>query len=518
MSFIIEWNRTGGKCFKFTSSVEAVNIGLNRRKASNIMAKIVKPVRFSKFFRLDEALLRKLGVLDPTLNVDTKLFMDPLLFEESAHPEIAQGAQATYEEYFTKVIKFLRAANDPDGVAWRTAKRLLSFPEIKWTCLGYGAGSVSGSGSGDRMTAQMAQTGKEIVDLGVDDPDLFAAMALFEENFGPDHISDMVANVVLGDLIKFNERILSNFSIPREKVKLSLRNGNSFEAILPVNPCLRGNVRPVILVPLDILRELPISTDWSDVADAAAQNQELRDRVNTHIAELWKSRTLKDKDEVRRWALQKKDSFTDFMDMVHSAEKSAYDSEHDPAGELFWRGLADKLRNEGLQALNIPAQLDLNGVVSIVEQIIERFRFHIEDRRLSEELYANGKPRPEKAAQRLFYVVADAYCAANNLDLTPEAETGNGPVDFKVSQGRGRVLVEIKLSKGKVVTGYTRQLERYKTAEETTKGFYLVLDVGTMGKKKAQLLAAKNAATALGETTSPIVFIDGTRKPSASKL
>lgn len=482
------------------------------------MAKITNPVRFSKAFGVDEVLLNNLGALNPTLNVDTKLFMDPLLFEESEHPEISDGAQGTYEAYFTTVIKFLRAADDRTSVAWRTAKRLLSFPEVKWTCLGYGAGSVSGSGSGDSMTAQMAQTGKEIVDLGVDDPDLFAAMALFEDNFGPDHISDMVANVVLGDLIKFNDRILSHFSIPREKVTLNLRNGNSYDAFLPVNPCLTGDVRPIILVPLDILRELPIATDWSDVADAAAQNQQLRDRINKHIAELWKSRTLKDKGEIRRWALQKKESFTDFMDMVHSAEKTPYDSEHDPSGELFWRGLADRLRAHGLKTLDVPAQLDLNGVVSIVEQIIERFRFHIEDRRLSEELYAGGKARPEKAAQRMFYVVADAYCAANNLDLTPEADTGNGPVDFKVAQGRGRVLVEIKLSKGKVVSGYTRQLERYKTAEETTKGFYLVIDVGAMGKKRTELLAAKNAAAARGEATSPIVFIDGIRKPSASKL
>jgi hypothetical protein len=180
--------------------------------------------------------------------------------------------------------------------------------------------------------------------------------------------------------------------------------------------------------------------------------------------------------------------------------------------------LATKLRTEGLQALNVPPRLDLDGVVNVVEQIIERFRFHVEDRRLSEELYANGSPRPEKAAQRLFYVVADAYCNANNLDITPEADTGNGPVDFKFSMGRGRVLVEIKLSKGRVVAGYTRQLERYKKAEETMRGFYVVIDVGVMGKKREELLAAKNAAAGRGETTSPIIFIDGVRRPSASRL
>jgi hypothetical protein len=119
-----------------------------------------------------------------------------------------------------------------------------------------------------------------------------------------------------------------------------------------------------------------------------------------------------------------------------------------------------------------PTSYGPDEVAGVVEKIIEGFRFLIEERRLSEELYAGQKVRPEKSAQRLFLVAAYAFCKANNLDITPEAETGNGPVDFKVSFGfRGRVLVEIKLSTNtKLVAGYSRQLEAYKGAEETTRG------------------------------------------------
>lgn len=477
-------------------------------------------MRFSDYFGVDEQLLWKLGVLNPTLNVDTKLFMDPLLMESSAHEEISAGARATYNAHFTTVIKFLRATKTNDDVAARTAYRLLSFPEIKWTCLGYGAGSVAGSGSGEEMTAQMMQTGKEIVALGVEDPDLFVAMALFEEGFGPDHISDMVANVVFGDLLAFNDRVLQNIPVPREKVAIRLRNGKVYEANLPVNPCLKGETRPIILVPADILRELPIAKDWSDVSDAASKNEEFRNRLNNQIAELWRAKTLKDKDELKRWALSGKEAFDDLMQMIRAAEKAPYDFAADPAGEMFWRKLVASLAAEQPFELRRPAAFDVEGVVSVVEQIIEQFRFLIEDRRFSEELYANDEPRPEKAAQRLFFAVAYSYCKANNLDVTPEAETGNGPVDFKVSQGfNGRVLVEIKLStNGKLVAGYTRQLEAYKTAEETVRGYYVVVDVGKMGDKANALLATKNEATAKSETTSPIVFIDGSRRPSASKL
>src|ERR1035438_238052 len=118
---------------------------MRRQFKEATLAKITNPVRFSDYFGVEEQFMKDFGVLNPTLNVDTKLFMDPLLMESSAHEEISQGARTTYNEYFTTVIKFLRATKTNDDVAGRTAFKLLSFPEIKWTCLGYGAGSVSGT-------------------------------------------------------------------------------------------------------------------------------------------------------------------------------------------------------------------------------------------------------------------------------------------------------------------------------------------------------------------------------------
>lgn len=487
------------------------------------MARISYPIRFSNQFGIDEGTLVALGVLNPTLNLDTRLFIDPMLLEKSSHTEISNGARANYEKHFTEVIRLLRGSKTQGDAPWKAALRRLSFPEIKWTCLGYGAGSVAGSGSGRDMTKQVIRTAKQIVDLGVEDPDLFVAMALFEEGFGPDRISDMTTNVILGDLIAFNHRILNSLEIPRRRWKLELRSGAIFHAFLPRNLYVRGGA-PILLVPTDILRDLPIATDWSDVAYAASRNEQLRSQVNRQIADLWQRRTLKDKkdkDELRRWAMSGKDEFNYFLSMIKDAGGEGYDFENDPLGELFWQRLAATMATEEPLSLNIPQTLDLDGLSQVVTQIIEQFRFLVEERRFSEELYQhNGGPRPEKSAQRLFFAIAYAYCKANNLDITPEADTGNGPVDFKVSQGfTSRVLVEIKLStNSKLVKGYTRQLETYKTAEETQRGFYLVVDIGQMGEKKKSLMAAKNEAAARGDQTSPIIFVSGTRKPSASKL
>lgn len=483
------------------------------------MAKITNPVRFSTHFGVNPAALNRLGVLDPTLNADTRLFIDPFLIPDSSHTEISRDGRATYEKHFRQIIALLAGSKQANDAPWRSAKRLLQFPEVKWTCLGYGGQSVSGSGSGPFTTDSLIQTAKEIVDLGITDPDLFVAMGVFEEGIGPDRISDMATNVILPDLLKFNARILKTLGVPVRPVTLALKNGASYQADLPINPYEKADT-PIILVPADILRDLPIVTDWSDVSDAASKNASLRNQVNRQIADIWKRKTLKDKARLRQWATGSKQGFETFLNLLKSSNPQPYDIAGDPLGELVWRGLAETIANDEPFALSPPAKADAANVAKVVRQIIEQFQFLIEKRRHSEDLYHDGKPRPEKAAQRLFFAVASSYCKANNIDLTPEADTGNGPVDFKLSSGfTGRVLVEVKLSTNpKILAGYEKQLQTYKDAEQTTHGFYVVIDVGGMGRKDERLLARKNALAKGGRPTSEIVFIDAKRRPSASKL
>ena len=161
-------------------------------------------------------------MLDPTLNLDTALFVDPLLLPQSRHQEISTDANAAYEAHFVRVIRLLAASKTVGDVPWRSAMRQLSFPEIKGICLGYGSQSVSGSGSGSDMLDRVIKTAKEIVDLGVSDPDLFVAMALFEDGFGPDRISDMTCNIIFKDLLSFNKRMLTELPVPVQPTAIRL--------------------------------------------------------------------------------------------------------------------------------------------------------------------------------------------------------------------------------------------------------------------------------------------------------
>ena len=111
------------------------------------------------------------------------------------------------------------------------------------------------------------------------------------------------------------------------------------------------------------------------------------------------------------------------------------------------------------------------------------------------------------------------HCKTNNVDISPEIDTGTGKVDFKFSKGfNQRVLVEIKLSKNpKTVSGYDTRLEIYKKSQESMKAFYVVIDVGLMGKKQEKLIAKRNEASKRGDPLSELEFIDGLLKPPASK-
>jgi hypothetical protein len=251
----------------------------SRRFEGCAVARITNPVLFSAHFKVDDELLTRLGVLDPTLNADTKLFIDPFLIPHSKHREIARGGRGTYERHFKTVIKLLAASKTNGDTPWRNARRMMEFPELKFTCLGYGGQSVSGSGSGVFTTDGVLQTAKEIVDIGVDDPDLFVAMGLFESGIGPDRISDMATNVILPDLLAFNTRILQSLNVPTKKVSITLKNGNSFERELPINPFLTEET-PVLLAQLSGLER-----SNADFCGAPAPKRESKQRrpVANHV-------------------------------------------------------------------------------------------------------------------------------------------------------------------------------------------------------------------------------------------
>jgi len=480
-----------------------------------VASKIKSPKSFADVFGIKPEKLKKLGVFNPVLNADTKLFIDPVLLSASAHPEISSGAVATYTKHFQRLVSLLAGSKKEGDVGWRTAERLLTFPELRGTSLGYGTGTA-GSAWGPEIRNRVVRAAKETVELGVTDPDLFLVIALLEDKIGPDLISDMTTNVVLKDLGIFTKRVCTSLGVKTNAFIFP----DATEVEFPINPVIKGPVLPVILVPLDILRELPVARSWDEVGDVAAKNSLLRARVNKLIGEIWEAKVRKDKKaQIRAQIYGSKEAFEATLELLKKVPKEPYDSAEDPEGHHAWVRILHSTAVDNPLKLTLPKTPTIDDVNKVVAHIVQHFRELVENKGLWKELWAKGKRRPEKSVQRIFFGIADAHCRANNLDITPEADSGSGPVDFKISSSyTNRVLVEVKLSTNpNVVTGFQTQLETYKKAESTTRATYLLVDVGSMGNKYKRIVALRDDALKRGQPASDIVLVDGQQQESASK-
>ena len=456
--------------------------------------------------------LSQLGLFDPILNADTKLFVDPLLLRTSRYPTIKDEAQQAFETYFGNVIRVLQYSKVIDDLPWRNAERLFTFKEPRETCLGYGDRTTHGSAIGPGLRKGLMQTAKQIIDLGILDPELFALMALLEENIGADRISDMTTQAAKPAFYKFNQEMMAILGVKTEEFEL---DGTKFQ--LARNPLEKRERQPVLVLPKDILRELPIAHDWGDVSDAAGKNANLRDRVNKQIGNIWLVRTRKEKALARSLVLKDRKAFEIFMDAVGLLPKVPYDPELDLEGHYLWRQALSELAGKYPVKIAKPVVETVAELERVVDEIIATFKDLIENKGQWSHLWHKLECRHERAAQRLFFAVAEVYCKANDLAVSPETNSGGGPVDFKFSSGyAARALVEIKLSTGKVVHGYETQLEVYKKAENTLRARYLIVDVGGMGSKLQLVLRIKNARVLAGRPVSEVVVVDGRQKKSAS--
>jgi hypothetical protein len=210
----------------------------------------------------------------------------------------------------------------------------------------------------------------------------------------------------------------------------------------------------------------------------------------------------------------------DLLDQYKIKPSATYSFRDDPDVVLSWKKAVSDLAHDSPLHLSLPSEPTLADVIEVVRAILTQFKKAIESQRWATFLYkSNGLPQKEGVSQLLFYGIADSYCAANNLDISPEADAGRGPVDFKFSRGYSiRVVVEVKLSSNKqLVHGFTTQTPEYQEAERAGHAFLLVVDVSRSNAWRRRLLKAEANLKLAGNKTPEIVFIDGHVKATASR-
>jgi hypothetical protein len=431
-----------------------------------------------------------------------------VLLSKSNFPIIRNNAYQHFQDHFEDYVRLLVISENEGDAAWRAARNLLDLREPPQTGLGYGGSGKSGSSRPAEIRDIIMRTSMEIIRLGSKDPEMISLMGFFEENIGPDTISDFTTRVIMDELAKLTEDFCQKNGIPTSDT--TLVEGTQ----LP-----KFNGASIILVPKDIVRDLPIANDWSEIQDAALKNQKIRQRVNSHLADIAKPTVADRKAAIKAAALESADNFESFL---HSIKQNAasYDAKADA---LAYYKLREILRSN-LEQFKQTSKPDITknpqALRDFVIETIKHFKHHVEHGNLWEELWIGEEPKKERAAQLIYFAIADCFCIANDVDISPEANMGGGPIDFKFSHGhKARVLVELKRDSGTVKHGYEKQLEIYKDASRTNYGIFVVMDYGTgkLGNKLNQIQAIQHRRLEDGEPASDIIVIDASKKASASQ-
>jgi hypothetical protein len=174
-------------------------------------------------------------------------------------------------------------------------------------------------------------------------------MALLEEGIGPDRISDMTTNVILVELGKFTEWAAKELGIPTALQTIRLRTGRQVSGYFPTNSATK-NPCPLLLLPCDIIRALPVAADFDAVAEAAAHNANLRSNINEDIGSIFAKATLEAKSDMRRWALASRENFEELLTILNGIAPEPYNLRADPQGELLWSRLVGRLTQAGCPA------------------------------------------------------------------------------------------------------------------------------------------------------------------------
>jgi hypothetical protein len=136
------------------------------------MARLLNPKLFSQYFGIPPADIAQVGLPDPFLNADTKLFIDPMLLRHSKNGLISGKGLTAFRQRMTDIVNLLLASPANTGPAWRAAMELLDLHERRETCLGYGGAGTSGSSRPDSLKTRILVTAREIVNLGITNPEI----------------------------------------------------------------------------------------------------------------------------------------------------------------------------------------------------------------------------------------------------------------------------------------------------------------------------------------------------------
>lgn len=457
----------------------------------------------SEFLEVDDK-LDNLGTFDARIDKDSNFFINIVRLKHSTTPEFAD-AYDLINKRFSEIATLLSNAQAPikNDVFFRSARKLFNFSEVNGINLGFSE-STTGSGFGDQLSMAVLEDAYQIVKAGSTQPELFHLVSLFEENVGPDRLSDMIASIIKPRIISYTRRILNDLDInPTTRPHLGFDDDG-----LLINPYKRCQL---LLLPTDVLYKLPIAKNWEDIGYAAEKNAAIRREINHEIGDVWEKWSSSDrKNYVKEKIFMRPDVCERVVSSYRNEQPPALDLSSDPG--YFSEVLFGALK-KGSDFTASDQEIDsYEGA----KEVVAIFKHWIEFNHGWSLLRGANSLNREKIAQMLIHLCAKYYVEKNNLDISFEPNAGRGPVDIKFSRGADKTVVETKLSTNhQYLHGYEVQVDEYAKSENTEKSIYVLIDLGN--PRRIQTIIDKHRINVRSGNSFPdLVIVDAKEKKSAS--
>jgi len=465
-------------------------------------------LRYSEYFNIDKAVFENLGIFNGYISHDSEYYLNPKLIQHTNNLDFNDSYKRINKQ-FSAIISLIGRVKIDDikkDLFYKRAVEAIISKENGYIGLGYASAGKKGRGIGLKLAKAIASMCFRLIQVDKIEPEFFELLGVFKEQISVDRMSDMIIKIIEDDILIYTQKMAKILKVNTKRYK---------QYDLPYNSL--DNDSPLFFLPTELLSKLPT---WDvDFYETINESKEAQEALNNMFGGEY--RKYIDKKKYREKFILEHSSFLDkLIEKYKTSSSVAYDFINDPSNDFRWIDTIQEIVEDN--------PLDLKkekSVYSIVESICLKFLHLVEHTNAWRLFYHDGnRKKNESASQQAFQLFSTSYCNANNLDISPESNGGQGPVDFKFSVGLEKVLVELKLSSASLDTlkhCLDTQIDVYEKSEGASVSVLLILMIGTNEKlaedRVEKLIQYKNTIKKDKKSIPEIIYIDALVKKSASK-
>lgn len=472
-------------------------------KEKSILSKV------SDYYEINPSKFEELGILDSFMNFDVPLFLNPKLLSKCKIPEFKNADKKIILHYET-TINLLRKTNGND-IFWKGAKKHFNFPEPSGVGLGTSMDSVNGKGLTGTIAENCLKTLKEIVDLEIYDPTMYRVLFLIQENVGVDRISDMICRIIYENISLYTNNMIEKLGI----------TDYSTDKTTGLKYLKRPNGKRMLLLPTDLLSDIPDTLDGYDVCNICEYNQEIKSFMCEFFEKAYINiSTLKNqkKGKIKECIVGNKNIIQELLKLGLEKPAEVYDYTHDPRGIICdYEVIREKIEEHTEMFEDLPRKT--NSLTEVIENLLIVYKRCIESLGLNDELFYVDpktnriKAKREDTSHNLFILVLETAKKFVPFEYFFESKVGNGKIEFIVTNLKEKIAIEFKLNSNNLVHGYDVQLPEYIKRYQATASFYVIIKIEDNTKIEEFYKKRKSMIS-----NCNIIEIDGLPKSSPSKM